>query len=158
MDEHDDELQSEEAITTARGPGMLARNLMQPNPVTVSAQTPLLEVQHVLVVAHISGVPVVGENGQVTGVVSAADVLSAIEQALDEDHDPGESDDLLGELRAITAGDIASPEVVWVSPDTAVAEVARMMLAAGARRVLVGNGRLEGILTAYDLLRAVDVG
>jgi len=134
---------------------LLARELMQPNPVTVSSQTPLLELQHLLVVAHISGIPVVGADGQVTGVVSATDVLSAIEQALDEDHDPGESDDLLGELRAITAGDIATPEVVWVSPDTPIAEVARTMRAEGIRRVLVGNGRLEGILTAYDLLRAV---
>jgi CBS domain-containing protein len=134
---------------------LLARELMQPNPVTVSSQTPLLELQHLLVVAHISGIPVVGADGQVTGVVSATDVLSAIEQALDEDHDPGESDDLLDELRAITAGDIATPEVVWVSPDTAVADVARMMRAEGIRRVLVGNGRLEGILTAYDMLRAV---
>jgi CBS domain-containing protein len=134
---------------------LLARELMQPNPITVSSHMPLLELQHLLVVAHISGVPVVGADGQVTGVVSATDVLSAIEQALDEDHDPGESDDLLEELRAITAGDIATPEVVWVSPDTAVAEVARMMRAEGIRRVLVGNGRLEGILTAYDLLRAV---
>lgn len=132
-----------------------ARELMQPNPITVSSQTPLLELQHLLVVAHISGVPVVGADGQVTGVVSATDVLSAIAQALDEDHDPGESDDLLEELRAITAGDIATPEVVWVSPDTEVADVARMMRAEGIRRVLVGNGRLEGILTAYDLLRAV---
>jgi CBS domain-containing protein len=135
---------------------LLARDLMQAKPITVSAQTPLLELQHLLVVAHISGVPVVGADGQVTGVVSATDVLSAIEQALDEDHDPGESDDLLGELRAITAGDIATPEVVWVSPETPVAEVARMMRAEGIRRVLVGNGRLEGILTAYDLLRTVD--
>jgi predicted transcriptional regulator len=134
---------------------LLARELMQPNPITVSSHMPLLELQHLLVVAHISGVPVVGADGQVTGVVSATDVLNAIEQALDEDHDPGESDDLLEELRAITAGDIATPEVVWVSPDTAVAEVARMMRAEGIRRVLVGNGRLEGILTAYDLLRAV---
>lgn len=134
---------------------LLARELMQPNPVTVSSQTPLLELQHLLVVAHISGIPVVGADGQVTGVVSATDVLSAIEQALDEDHDPGESDDLLGELRAVTAGDIATPEVVWVSPDTPIAEVARTMRAEGIRRVLVGNGRLEGILTAYDLLRAV---
>lgn len=132
-----------------------ARELMQPNPITVSSQTPLLELQHLLVVAHISGVPVVGADGQVTGVVSVTDVLSAIAQALDEDHDPGESDDLLEELRAITAGDIATPEVVWVSPDTEVADVARMMRAEGIRRVLVGNGRLEGILTAYDLLRAV---
>jgi CBS domain-containing protein len=136
---------------------VLARDLMQPNPITVSSHMPLLELQHLLVVAHVSGVPIVGANGEVTGVVSATDVLCAIEQILDEDHDPGESDDLLAQLRGVTAGDIVTPELVWVSPDMPVAEVARMMHAEGIHRVIVGNGRLEGVLTAFDLLRAVNV-
>lgn len=136
---------------------LLARELMQPNPITVSSHTPLLELQHLLVVAHISGVPVVGANGQVTGVVSAADVLGALEQTLDEDRDLGESDDLLEQLRAITVDDIATPEVVWVSPQMPVVEVARMMRSEGIHRVLVGDGELEGILSSFDLLRAIDV-
>jgi CBS domain-containing protein len=82
--------------------------------------------------------------------------LRAIEQACDEDRDAGEPDELRESLQTITAGDIATPEVVWVSPDTPVSQVAELMRAEGIHRVLVGSReRLEGILTSFDILRAV---
>jgi len=43
-----------------------------------------------------------------------------------------------------------------VSPEMPLARVAQRMRADGIHRVLVGeSGRLEGILTAFDLLRGV---
>ena len=133
-----------------------ACELMNPAPITVSSHTPLLEVQHLLVVAHISGVPVVEPGGVVVGVIGASDVLCAVEQALDEDQDPGESDDVLERLQAITASEIATPEIIWVSPDASATQVAQVMREEGIHRVLVGTqGRLEGILTSFDLLRAI---
>ncbi|MBL9019554.1 MAG: CBS domain-containing protein [Myxococcales bacterium] len=132
------------------------RDLMTPNPTTVPAHTSLLDVQELLVVAHIGGVPVAEPGGAVVGLISASDVLGAVAQALDEDQDEGESEDVLERLTSITAGEIASPEVTWVSPDASATEVARLMRAEGVARVLVGTrDRLEGILTAYDLLRAL---
>ena len=51
---------------------------------------------------------------------------------------------------------IATPEIIFVSPDAPAAEVAQLMRTEGIHRVLVGTKqRLEGILTAFDLLRAV---
>jgi CBS domain-containing protein len=133
-----------------------ARDLMQPNAVTVPAHEPLLEVLHLLVVAGIGGVPVVGPRGEVVGVLSASDVLRAIEQACDEDSDASERDGLRDSLQMLTAGDIATPEAIWVSPTTTAAQVSEIMRAQGIHRVLVGsNERLEGILTSFDLLRAV---
>ena len=103
-----------------------------------------------------SGVPVVDSDGTVIGLVSSSDVLCAIEQALDEDRDEGEPEDLLERLHAVTAGDIATPEVIWVSPDTPIAEVAQLMRTEGIHRVLVGTReRLDGVLTAYDLLGGI---
>ena len=132
----------------------IARELMHPEPLTVRANAPLLEVQHVLVRAGISGVPVVDLQGQVIGVVSSTDVLRALDEALDEDRDDGESDDVLERLQTVTAADAATPEVIWVSPGTSAAEVAHVMRREAIHRVLVGSDeRLEGILTAFDLLR-----
>ena len=125
-------------------------------PITVPSNASLLEVQHLLVVAQISGVPVVEPGGGVVGVIGASDVLCAVEQALDEDQDPGESDDALERLQAMTASEIATPEIIWVSPDASAAEIAQVMRAEGIHRVLVGTqGRLEGILTSFDMLRAI---
>ena len=134
----------------------VARDLMQTSPLTVPASASLPEVQHLLVVAGISGVPVVAEKGAVIGVLSSTDVLRAMAQALDEDVDPDEPDDVYERLDAVTAADIATPEVIWVSPDASAKSVAQLMRDHGIHRVLVGSDdRLEGILTAYDLLRAV---
>lgn len=133
-----------------------ARELMHADPVTVSAESSLPEVLHLLVVAGISSVPVLGPTGAVIGVLSSTDVLRAVEQALDEDRDEGEPDDVAESLHTITAGDIATPEVIWASPDMPVAQVAQIMRSEGIHRVLVGsNERIEGILTAFDLLRVV---
>jgi CBS domain-containing protein len=129
---------------------------MRTNLLTVSADATLLEVQHLLVVAQISGAPVIDATGVVVGVLSATDVLGAMEQVFDEDEDEDEPDILQDRLEAITARDIASPEVVWVGPDASISQVAEVMRREGIHRVLVGTREhLEGILTTYDLLGAV---
>ncbi len=134
----------------------IARDLLEGDPLTVAAATPVLEVQHLLVLAHVYGMPVVEEDGRVIGMVSAVDVLRAIDQALDPDLDDGESEDTFEPLRTLTARDIAGDHVLWVDPTMPVDEVAAQMRSAGAHRVLVGTGgKLEGVLTAYDLLAAV---
>jgi CBS domain-containing protein len=59
-------------------------------------------------------------------------------------------------LPANTAAAIATPEVVWVAPDATVARVAEVMRSHGIHRVLVGTANhLDGVVTAFDLLRAV---
>jgi CBS domain-containing protein len=135
---------------------MIARDFLHPDPVTVPAEASLLDVQHLLVTAQISGVAVVDSEGAVVGVISSSDVLRALDEALDEDVDEGEHDDLEERLHSITAADIATPEVVWVSPDAEAGRIAEVMRSHGIHRVLVGTAeRLDGIVTAFDLLRAV---
>ena len=134
-----------------------ARELIVGEPLTVAAATPVLDVQHLLVLAQVTGMPVVEEDGRVIGIVSAVDVLRAMDQVLDPDLDDGESDDIFEPLRALTARDIASVELMWVDPETPAAEIAARMRDSGARRVLVGvAGKLEGMLTAYELLSEID--
>ena len=134
----------------------LARDLMQANLVAVSESSPLVEVLHTLVVAQVSGVPVVDSTGAVVAVVSATDVLQAFEQALDEDQDEGEPAELSARLGTLTAGELATPDPVFVSSDAPVAEVAQLMRAESIHRVLVGTReRVEGIITAFDLLEVV---
>lgn len=134
---------------------------MMPDPITVAPDTPFLQVQHLFLEAGISGAPVVDGQGTVIGVVSTSDLLRAVDQACDDDIDPapaeGHGDVALAErLAELTARDLATPEVVWVSPDASIADVARRMRGEGIHRVLVGlEGRLIGILTPFDLLREV---
>lgn len=130
---------------------LLAQDLMQKAVVTVAADLQFPQIRHLFVVARIGGAPVVDASGAVVGVISTTDLLGAIDQALDEDVDPGADD-----LESLTALDLATPEVIWVSPTSTITEVAEVMRARGVHRVLVGtDGRLAGILTAFDLLQGL---
>lgn len=139
---------------------------MQRDLIQVPPAMPFLEIQRLFITGHIGGAPVVDEHGTVLGVIAASDLLQVIDQICDEDIDrnasegdaavAGSSDDLPERLGDITAIDMLTPEVVWVSADAPVAHVAHVMRTEGIHRVLVGNeSRLEGILTAFDLLTAL---
>src|SRR5688572_27832161 len=100
---------------------------MQADLLTVPAGMRYLELQRLLVTAQVSGVPVVDSGGAVIGIVSATDLLRAAEEAFDEDLDAGEPDDRRDRFAALTAGELATPEVIWVSPETPIAQVAQRM-------------------------------
>lgn len=136
----------------------IARDLMQRNALTIPADMPFSEIVRLLVVAGIHGAPVLDAAGAVVGVISAMDLLRATDQAHDDERDDGEDCDPVEQLRSTTAVVLASPLVTWVSPETPAGDVARLMRDEGLHRVLVGHdGRLEGIVTTFDLLRAVPV-
>ncbi|HEX7836323.1 MAG TPA: CBS domain-containing protein [Kofleriaceae bacterium] len=136
-----------------------ARDLMQVDPLTVAFSTPFLQIQHLFVVAQISGVPVVDDRGRVLGVISSSDLLRVFDQAFDDEIDSPESSnaaDLSEQLGSLTAIDIATPGAIWVSPDCSIWEVAQLIRTERIHRVLVGEGgHLVGILTAFDLLQAI---
>lgn len=134
----------------------LARDLMRPNLIAVSENASLADILHTFVVAGVSGVPVVDAAGAVVAVLSATDVLQAVEQALDEDEDEGEPAELSDRLSTLTAGELATPDIVFVASDATVTDVAQLMRSECIHRVLVGSReRVEGIITAFDLLEAV---
>ena len=129
-----------------------AADLMKGPPITVVPETPVLEVQHLLVQANIGGVPVVDAGGVVRGLITRTDLLRVMDQASDEDIDALEP----GAPETLTAIDIATPSPIWVTPETPIVEVARVMRQEAIHRVLVGrDGRLAGVLSAFDLLEAV---
>ena len=133
---------------------------MKAPPITVLPDAPFLEVQHLFVEAQIGGAPVVDAKGAVHGVLTVGDLLRAIDQLFDEDIDVAEPEvegaPLGDRLDTLTVRDVFSPDAVWVAPDARASEVAQRMREEGVHRVLVGNdGRVAGILTAFDLLQAV---
>ena len=131
---------------------VVARDVMEPNVLTIPATLQFREVQRLLVQSGCYGAPVIDEAGRVVGVVSAMDLLRAADQALDDELDPGEGD--VPNLDALVASDLATPEAIWVAPDAPVARIAQLMDAECIHRVLVGiDGKLEGIVSAIDLVR-----
>jgi len=151
-----------------------ARDLMQRDPITVSPETSLLSVQQLFLEEEINGAPVVDDRGAVLGVISSLDLLRAVQDEYGggvatgpayfrEDlpysgpdwlQAPQDFQDRLGQLTAI---DAAVRDIVSVSPDAPLAEVAATMRGQRIHRVLVvEGGELVGILTTFDLLRALE--
>jgi len=157
------------ALLCFRPAMVCARDLMQHEPISIPSRTPFLEILRLFVVGQIGGAPVVDDRGTVLGVLSVTDLLRVVDQVCDEDIDPeparegdrvrveSSEEELPERFGALTAIDVVTPDVVWVSPETPIARVAHLMRTEGIHRVLVGvDGRLAGILTAFDLLKAIE--
>jgi len=118
----------------------------------------------------ISGAPVVDDAGHLVGVVSTTDVLlhsdvfgesPVVESEYHKQHDDVAfetlSEDFVPEdVVNLQVRDIMSTNVLSVSVDTPIEEVAKIMYTDRIHRLLVlEDGRLVGILSTMDVLRAV---
>jgi len=150
-----------------------ARDLMEKDVLSVSPETPLLDVHRLFVEEQISAAPVIDDAEQVVGVVSSVDLLRAVEgerdtatvetsyfrellpySSPDWDHLPEDLQDRLGQLRV---ADAMSDGVVSVSPDDSAATVAGTLREHRVHHVfVVEEGTLVGIVSAYDLLRLIE--
>jgi len=138
---------------------MRVEDLMTREVATTSPETPLRQAARLLAAAGISGMPVVDREGAVVGVLSEADILVKAGGEVPGtrllgwllDADTG----LEEKIRAETVGEAMSFPVVTIAPDRPVHEAARLMSTEGINRLpVVDEGRLVGILTRADVVRA----
>ncbi|MFN0250046.1 MAG: CBS domain-containing protein [Kofleriaceae bacterium] len=150
----------------------LARDVMTRDMIVIGPDTSLLDVHRLFIEEEIHGAPVVDEEDQVLGVVSTIDLLRATRDRADVDSTsstyyrdgvgaPGVdwaelAEDADERVKSMTASDVMTRELVRVSPEATLAEVARTMLAQHVHRVLVvAQGNLVGVITTFDLLRVL---
>jgi CBS domain-containing protein len=140
---------------------MRIKDVMTIAVVTVGPETPLKRVAELLAGHRISGLPVVDTDGAVLGVVSEADLL------VKERGTPLERSTWLSRLtssqerrelakrKARTAGEAMTGPAITIAPFRPLATAAREMLEYGINRLpVVSNGRLVGIVSRADLVRA----
>ena len=141
---------------------MRVEELMTKEVAAVPTDRPLKEVAALLAELRISGVPVVDDERHVLGVVSEADILTRERGAGRARYDlfawlsEWEGAELESKLGAKTAGEAMSSPPVTVSAHRSVFDAAALMVDRGVNRlpVLDSEGRLVGILTRADLVRA----
>lgn len=143
---------------------LTARDLMTPDVVTVPLATPVLAIARLLAERGISAVPVLGEHGDVMGVVTEADLIRRLAGEVEKPAawfrtlfmNPGEEAERYARTHGLRAADVMTEEVVAVTGDTLASEIAALMEEKGIRRVLViEEGRLRGLVSRADLLRAL---
>ena len=134
-------------------------DVMTKEVVPVAEDTPFIEIVEAMAEHRIHAVPVVGEDGRVTGIVTDADLLRKHEYK--EAEGPRTLLRLLRSRRtrakagAVDARGLMSSPVVTVSRDASIAEAARVLARHGHKQapVVDADGRLAGIVTRADLLR-----
>ena len=119
---------------------MTVKHLMTTYPIVVDAATPVPQRAR-LMDDHDIGALGVMEEGQLVGVLTDRDIVI---RAIAHDRDPA----------TLTAGDLASRDVVAVSIDAPVEEAERRMRERAVRRLFIvaEDGRPLGILTVDDLI------
>jgi CBS domain-containing protein len=109
------------------------RDIMSRYVVSVTEDTPVIEVARILAERRFSGLPVLDRDGRLVGFVTDFDLLAR----------DGE-----------TAGEVMSPDVVSVSEDTDIREARALLIEQRLARLPVFRGReLVGIVSRGDILR-----
>jgi len=139
------------------------KDVMTRTVISVTPDTPVKDVARLLVEHGISGVPVVGPDRSVLGVVSEADFLLKGRGASAVRHRPlaaifGESRATvrqLAKVAAATAGQAMSSPAVTVEAGETLQKAAETMVGRQINRLPVTDrGALVGIVTRADLVRA----
>jgi CBS domain-containing protein len=140
---------------------MKVKKLMTTDVLSIGPEAPLKDVAAILAERRISGLPVVGAQGEVLGVVSEADILVK-EAGRDPSGGGLLARLLLSDLQAKwkaearTAGEAMSAPALTIGPEGSVDEAAARMLEHGVKRLPVvdEHGELVGIVTRTDLIHA----
>ncbi len=143
---------------------MLAKDVMTTAILTVTPETDVGEIARTMLDAHISAIPVIGEDGSLLGIVSEGDLMHRVEsetrrrpswwlRLLASPEEPAER--YLREFGR-RARDVMTKEVIAVAPDTPLTEIAAMLEKYHIKRVPVMEaGKLVGIVSRANLLRGV---
>jgi CBS domain-containing protein len=139
--------------------GSAVKDVMTTKVFCAEKEAPFAAIAAALRLYRVSAFPVVNEKGQVTGVVSEADLLA--KEALEggDARMPGMITGILrhrelAKARGVTARDLMTVPAVTVSPDATVEHAARMMYLHRVKRlpVIDTDHRLIGIVSRTDVL------
>jgi CBS domain-containing protein len=149
---------------------MRAMDVMTTNVITVDPDTSVQALATLLSERGISGVPVVGKDGRLVGIVSEGDLLHRAETGTERRTQRRRSrwfDTFAADQEAArdyvkahgrTVREIMTREVISVSDTTELADIATLLETRRIRRVpVVRDGKLVGIVSRANLVRALAI-
>jgi CBS domain-containing protein len=133
-------------------------------PVTVGRDASVREAIRLMLDNRVSGLPVVGEAGELVGILTEGDLLRRSETGTERRHrswleyllGPGRMADEYVRSHGRKVEEIMTREVVSVGGDTSLAEIVELMERRHIKRVpVVERDVLVGIVSRADLIAAV---
>lgn len=144
-----------------------AKDIMTREVITVRPSTTVEELAKLLTEHRISGAPVVDDRGDLIGIVTEHDLISrnkrlhipTIMRLFDAYimlESPGTFERELKKMAAATVGDIYTKEVVTVTGETTVEEIATIMAEQRVYPIPVVEGTsLRGIVGKIDVVKGM---
>jgi CBS domain-containing protein len=140
---------------------MLARDIMTTPVTTIDEGHNVREAIEIVNASKIGAVPVVDAEGRLTGIVSEGDLLRRVasswaRRAVPQTRD---RDDALAnyvKARSWRIKDVMTTPVVSATPTATASQLAELLQAHDIKHVpVVENGRLAGMISRRDLMRAL---
>lgn len=143
---------------------MQARDVMAAPAIAVTADTPVRRIAALLLEHRISAVPVITEDGRLSGIVSEGDLIRRAESGplrerswwlrLLADEDEQARDYL--KTHGKRASEVMTANVLSVEENTAIADIAALLEKHRVKRVpVMHGGKVVGIVSRANLLHAL---
>jgi len=140
---------------------MLVKDIMNTNVRTARPDSSINDVAIIMCFNKISGLPVIGNDNVVVGIISEKDILKAIYPNVSEIMETGRVDfeALENEYRDLInmkVEDLMTPKVLTVTPEDPVLRAVSVMCVNKIRRIPVAiDGELQGIISMGDVHKAI---
>lgn len=144
-----------------------AKDIMTKDVITVKPDATVEELAKVFIEHNISGVPVVNENGDLAGIVTENDLISQNKRlhiptfvrlfdAFIMLERPSKIEKEIKKMAASTVGDICTKDVITVTEDTSVEDIATIMAEKKVHLIPVVEGRkIRGIIGKMDMIKGM---
>lgn len=143
---------------------MIATDVMTADVIAVTAQARVGDVAQILHSNRISAVPVLGERGELVGIVSEGDLMRRAETRTERQRawwleafvgSNKRAEDYI-KANAQKVADIMTRDVITAGPDTSIGEIAALLEGHHIKRVpIVRDGKVIGIVSRANLLQAL---
>jgi CBS domain-containing protein len=147
-----------------------ARDIMQTRIITVTPDTDITQAGKILLENHINGVPVVNDQGELKGILCQSDLIFqqkempvppifTILDSIFPLFSSKKMDDEFQKIAAATVAQAMAKDVVSVTPETPVSEIASLMVEKHFHTIpVVVDKKLVGIIGKEDVLRTLTSG
>ena len=145
---------------------MLAKDIITTSVVTAASDTSIEAISHLMMTHNVSGLPVVNEQGAILGIVTEGDLILREQTEAKDSRLSSWWLRLLSDRKTDAANyikthgtradEVMTRDVVTVSEDTPVSDIARVLAEMRVKRVPVTrDGTLVGIVSRINLLRGL---
>lgn len=146
---------------------LTAKDIMSRKVITVGEQTTVRELAKIFLRENISGAPVTNSSGEVIGVVTESDLIfqnkkvhlptaMAIFDSFLFLENPDTTEMELKKISGSTVADICSKDLISVSPETTLEDLATLMAEKSIHTLpVIDDSELVGVIGKSDIIRTI---